>query len=471
MAIVQKIKFYSPNKYFAGFLQNLIDESQIKASVEFENGIITLILDPQSKEALDKFSKLSQKYLPQSIFLGEIETFEDPNTKPKETKFKSPPYKIAPCPICLEELTDPKSPRYLDDTITCTHYSNTQTFIDNDPTIFSPHFNENDTILLCDTSKLDQLFYISENEIKALFSIEKPSLTLTLKDEELKNITGKNFMRVKAPYNIRSALVALNARESQIDTLFFDEREDEPRVVVVQDYICMIYDNRVSKKLEDLDSNLVLNRFKNIQKEASLKEAIGANLSQRGISFIVSNENGTKEVIKFKEFNLKKTLEEMENDEIRKKLLKNFSNKFPETFQKLQTQKLNLFETISVILDLEKIGFEELSTKALEFRGNGGLKIDMNFKDGDFDYSGMIGSIMSFKLAQTQTHYLAYSIFEAYGDMAISILTQLKQKFKIDQFIMQGDMFGNGVLFSRILSKFLVSKPYFSKDIALDSKS
>ncbi len=467
MSIVQKIEFKSPNRYFGGFLQNLIDEVGIEGSVEFEDGVITLILDSSDAKLLEKFSTLSQKYLPHSIFLGKIDTFQS-DLEPKDEKFISPTYQLSPCPICLEELTDPKSPRYLDDTITCTHYSNSEGFIDTDSTIFSPHFNGNDTVLLCDASRVNELFFVDENELKALFSIEKPSLLLTIKDEELKQITGKKFIRVKAPYNIKSALVALNAKDSEIDTLFFNERDIEPKGVVVQEYFCTIYDNRISSKLENLDENRVLNRFKNIQKEAKYDEAIGVNLSQKGISFIVSNQNATKEVLKFGDFNLQETLQRMAQDEIRSKLLNNFSKKYPKILEKLESKNYNLFETLSIILELEDEGFEALNLKSLEFRGNGGLKIDMNFTEDDFDYISMVGSVMSFKLADVDTHYLAYSIFEAFGDMTTSTLTQLKNRFKIDKFILFGDIFSSSVVFSRVLSKFTISKPYFSRAIALD---
>ena len=120
------------------------------------------------------------------------------------------------------------------------------------------------------------------------------------------------------------------------------------------------------------------------------------------------------------------------------------------------------------ILDVENKCFEGLSDKALEFHGNGGLKIDMNFKEDRFDYSALIGSVISFKIADVETHYLAYSVYEAYADMIIATLNQLKKKFKIDNFIMMGDMFENNIVYSRILSKFQLSKPFFSKSIAFD---
>ena len=46
---------------------------------------------------------------------------------------------------------------------------------------------------------------------------------------------------------------------------------------------------------------------------------------------------------------------------------------------------------------------------------------------------------------------------------------KLKKAFQIDTFIMMGDMFENSVLYSRILNKFQLQKPYFSMNIALDS--
>jgi hydrogenase maturation factor HypF (carbamoyltransferase family) len=148
--------------------------------------------------------------------------------------------------------------------------------------------------------------------------------------------------------------------------------------------------------------------------------------------------------------------------------LNNFQAKYPKIIEEIEQNDYNLFETLCVILGIPKPSFESLSDKALEFRGNGGLKVDIDFIDNKVDYSSIIGSVMSFILAGADTHYIAYSIFEAYGDMTISTLNQLKKTFKIENIIMMGDMFENSVLYSRILSKYQLSKPYFSKQFALD---
>lgn len=470
MPIKQIIQYKSQNRYFAGFLQSLIKESGISGSVSQADDNIVLNLDNSDKNAINEFTTLTNKYLAHSIFLGEIKTIELEKGN-EYSEFKSPAYNISTCPKCLESLTDPASADYLNDAIRCNHYSNELSEEFNDDKYYSPHYTEGSDLLVVDSNKINELFIMTEDEIKVLFSIEKPTLKVTIKDETLKELSGKKFINIKSPYSVKSNLVALNARESEVPYLFFNSGDDL-RVVVIQKNITIIRDDRgISKKLENLDNDNVINRFLNISKEAGFKySSICANLSKKnGISFLVSNEAGSQKVINFHEFKVKEILELMSKDKNKSKLLVNFTQKYPQIMQELSdNSEYGLFETIATILELKEKNFEALSEKSLEFHGNGGLKIDTNFSTDCFDYGSFIGSIMSFKLANTDEHYLAYSIFEAFGDMSITTLSQLKIKFKIDNFVMMGDMFENSVLYSRILSKFQLNKPYFSKGFALD---
>jgi len=469
MAIKQIITYNSQNKYFAGFLNYIINEVKLEGSVEQKDGKIILLIEDKNQKKLESFSKVVAKYLPHSIFLGDIETLTVDDI-PHKKSFKSPTYDIALCPRCLEDLTRPSSDKYLDDTVRCNHYSNETVLDEPDYALFSPHYSACCTVLLCKASKVDNLFIMTNDEKKVLFSVEKPTIKVTIKDEVLKQMTGKTYINVKSPYNVKSSLAALNAEDSDIDYLFFEDT-NETKAVVVKKNISLIRDNRISTKLIKFDEKNDINRFLNIANSINIKNnAIGAYLSvKNGISFMVSNEAGFKKVLTVQEFSLEKLLIDMKNDDRKSKLLENFSEKYQNIIDELNSNtKYNLFETICVILEINEKSFESLSDKSLEFRGNGGLKIDMNYLDSGFDYVSFIGSIMSFKLASTDSHYLAYSIFEAFGDMAISTLNQLKSKFKIDNFIMMGDMFDNSILYSRILSKFALNKPYFSKSYALD---
>jgi len=467
MAIKQVIQFNSTNEYFKGFLQTIIKESEIKGSVSQKNNEITLLLDDKESSKLEKFSELSDKYLPHSIFLAEIKTTqEDIEIDPSDESSK--PYNIGLCPKCLEILTDPASENYLNDDLKCTHYSNTAGYY-SDTTFFTPHYTQGCAVLVADSSKIDELFIITDKEKEVLFSIEKPTIKVTIRDEELKAITSKNYINIKAPYNVRSTLAALNAKDSEISYLFFQNNHDLD-IIKVQENTTIIRGSRVAKKPEELHEDNVLNRFLNISKEAQFNNSLGVNMSRKnGISFLHSSRISTQYVVKFQPFNLSQMLKNMKNNDTQKRLLENFGKKFPNIINQLdKNPNHDLFQSIAVILELDEKSFEALSDKSLEFRGNGGLKIDTFFKAEGFDYEAFFGSIMSFKLADTQAHYLAYSIFEAFGDMIISTFGQLKTKHKSDNFVMMGDMFENAILYSRILSKFQLSNPYFPKAFALD---
>lgn len=470
MAIRQTIGYNSKNQYFAGFLQALINESGIKASVSQDDKEIVLMLDDTDEKTLSNFSLLTTKYLPHSIFIGDIQTLSK-NVEINPSEFESPTYNIALCPKCLENLANPASETYLDDSIKCSHYSNREFTEFRTDTTFSPHYSEGDSLLVVNPKNISKLFIMTEDETKALFSIEKPALKVTIKDETLKELTGKNFINIKSPFNMRSTMVAINAKDSEVPYLFFEDAHDL-KVVIVQKNITMIKETKgLQQKLEDLDTQVDINRFLNISKEAGFgKYAIGASLSlEHGISFMITNEVGTKKVLKFQPFVLSELLELMKADEKKSKLLVNFEKSYPAVIAEMNTNpSYDIFATLASILELKNKNFEAVCDKSLEFRGNGGLKIDTFFNDSGFDYVSFIGSIMSFKLANTDEHYLAYSTFEALGDMTITTLNQLKIKFKIENFVMMGSMFENSILYSRILSKFQLSNPYFSKHFALD---
>jgi hypothetical protein len=469
MAVIQTIKYNSTNSYFTGFLQAVVDESGIVGSVEQDKDTITLKLEYNNEhDNLTEFNEFATKYIPHSIFLDTIETkFDDISITP--TNFKSKDYNISPCAKCIEMLNDPSSEYYLDESLKCNHYSNDAKEEYSDNTIFSPHYSEGSTLLVTDANSVGELFIVTEDEIKALFSIEKPTLKVTIQDEILKNITGKKYINIKSPYNTRSILASINAKESGVNYLFF-HHECDLDVVVVQKNISIIKASRVASELEELNSDSVVNRFLNIKKEVGFTKAtVGSYLSTKGISFIVSNEVDTKKVIEFDDFDYTSVLHSFQHSPQRMKLYQNFLEKYQQSMEKLDaSQNPDLWFVISKILEIEGDDFESICDKSYEFHGNGGLKIDMNFSENGFSYDDLIGSLMSFRLAGAETHYIAYSLFEALGDMAITVMNQLKTKFKCEHFIMMGDMFGNSVLYSRILSKFQLSNPYFSKSFALD---
>ena len=468
MAIKQTIKYNSDNEYIAGFLQTIINDSELNASVSKTEKEITLLIDENDPQALERFSQNTQKYLPYSVFIGDIDTTQQEELDVNKSSFKSKNYNIALCPKCLLKLTDPASENYLDDSLICDHYSNSGNKDFKDVHNYSAHYTKGDTLLVVDTSKLDKLFYLTQNEVDALLSIEKPTIKVTIKDEDLKSFTKENFIYIKSPNTMKSTLSALNAKESGLEYLFFKEF-DTFKASITKDQLLIIKDTLgLSNKLSSLNENSVLNRFLNIAQEAAIKRALGVNLSaENSISFLVTDKDQTNIALNFGKFDLKKILDEFA--EKKPKLLSNLNEKYPQLLNELnQNSQYDFFEALSTILELDDKGYDSLSNKSLEFHGNGGLRIDTFFKEDGFDFASFVGSVISFKLGGSDDHYLAYSIFEALADMAISALNQLKDKYKISNFIMMGNMFENSVLHSRIISKFSQANPYFPKALPID---
>ena len=249
MAIVQKIEYNSDNKYFVGFLQNMLDESSLNGSVSQNDNEIVLTIDEKDEKGLATFGELTSKYLPHSLFLGEITT-KQKDVSINSSKVESTNYDISLCARCLESLQDPSSQDYLNDNLMCNHYNNTPVENIPDYNTFTPNFSEGSTLLVVDPTKISDLFIITKDEYQALFSIEKPTIKVTIKDEELKELTGKKFINIKSTYNMKSTLAAINAKDSELSYIFFNDLNPS-KVVVVQKNRSIIRDNKFSKKLEE----------------------------------------------------------------------------------------------------------------------------------------------------------------------------------------------------------------------------
>jgi len=60
----------------------------------------------------------------------------------------------------------------------------------------------------------------------------------------------KKFIYLKAPFDTRSTLAAINAKDSDISYLFFADNEDL-KAITIQDNISIIKANRVAKELDN----------------------------------------------------------------------------------------------------------------------------------------------------------------------------------------------------------------------------
>ena len=439
--IKQTIIFNSKNKYFAGYIQFFMNKSGLIGSVDQDFNKITVCIDDSNLAKIDGFSKLLTDYLPHSIFLDSFNVEKD-ICNIQQLSFVSESYNLGRCKLCVEEGKN-----------ICDHYSNQAI---NMPHSRIKNFYENGDIVIIKASSLTKICNITENELKLLFSIEKPVVKVTIDDPILIGLTGKNFMRVKV----------YDDSFQDFDDYVFEQDENNIEVIQVKDNISVIKNKKFPENLDNLDSNQLFNRFLNIKNEANFEGAIGINFDTTNISFLHTKGSETKEIIAFQKFEFCHTFDAIRDKN--SKLYKNFAMKFPDIIKNLESYNdLDFFSTISLVLDLDQFSFEALSDKSCEFRGNGGMKLDTYFNEEGFDYRSFIVSVMVFVLAESRKSHIAYSVFESLADMGIYVSNQLSNKLGTNNFVVMGNIFSNNIFYGRILTEFSTSKPFCSKMYAL----
>ncbi len=133
-----------------------------------------------------------------------------------------------------------------------------------------------------------------------------------------------------------------------------------------------------------------------------------------------------------------------------RRLVENFTQRFPENSQSAFNGSQDIFEAAAHIMGLPNPGFESLGAESLKFGGKGGVKIDTSLQTNRFDPCAFIASLMSYTIAGAERPLLAYSIFESFGDYVTQTLLELKKRADAEHIVLCGEAFGNPSLFSRV---------------------
>ncbi|BBG66389.1 [NiFe] hydrogenase metallocenter assembly protein HypF [Hydrogenimonas sp.] len=178
--------------------------------------------------------------------------------------------------------------------------------------------------------------------------------------------------------------------------------------------------------------------------------------------------NGKKPIvavpaIEFDSKNLRRNIESLREES--RRLVENFSEKFPGISERLFGGAADIFEAASIIAGLPDPGFDTLSEEALKFGGKGGLKIDTRLKNSRFDPYTFLSSLISYRLGGAESELLAYSAFESLADYISETLGELKVRSKAEHTVLCGRAFGSQSLFSRVRKS--LEKDRFLMNIAL----
>ncbi len=475
MAHFQLIAFHAPQQdYFVGYLQDIITRSGLKAGVDMKDDYIRLVIHDTDPKAIETFSENLGRWLPFSIFMGKMHSGED-DLNPIDEIYKAKPAAISLCPRCLGELFSPDSPNYLNPELVCTHYGAEVAPVSfptpdwdaliadlksgTSVTLGARTFSQTPTPLLfiADSTRLGELLNVTDKEIQVLQSIEKPILKCAIKDEALKAACGKDFIRVMLFDDAPTAILSKKLKDSGVSYCFV-EPFGGLEASVNKDEVRLIHAPRLHSLEAKQPDDTLINRYVNMVEEFDLGaiSSLGAYApASLQCEFILRSAKVSKRVISFPAFDAEGILERIAKaSESKSRLVANFESHHPEAHAALASgTHPGLFDAVCAVLGIEGSGYEAVADTALAYLGSGGVKVDVKYSEGSFDYDSLVASLMSFRLAGVENSLLCYSLFESLADMFVDTLTHLHQRFKCTDFILMGELAANPAFADRVAKR------------------
>lgn len=372
------------------------------------------------------------------------------------------------CASCFGELFDKNSSNFLNQKLVCSHIPNGLNQ-NSEEVSYSLEYIENGVIVLSNPAKLDDYFLIDEYEKQELLRFEKPILTVSIKDENLKNSIKKEFIKTKIMDSAPLSVLAYNLFNQQIPYFFISQKSSDFEVFAHKNRSYIITPSVFSASADEVTSDAKYNLIYNYLKEFELleKKALIARCSNSSFLefYLYENEEVTKiaDLGQTTTRNILKTLATTNGP--KERLADNIKSKMPELYAKIEartSKNISIFELIAICFE------DDISELATSFIGNGGLKLDMKFANNSFDVVSLLGSILSYKLAGVEDKIIAFSLYESIADFALHLLGELKSKHQVNDFVLFGDLLANQVFFSRIDKNGAGLAPKISTTFSID---
>jgi len=478
-----------------------------------DNGLLTRLLNKISKDAKVEvyLEKIDENYfleakgeqseleelagkissvIPNSIFLKsssvkEIENFTITKIELKDnTKFYAVPF----CIECQERILNNQKDLNLDCEV-CgfsdvklavddldvkaiefqkSGQSELQTF--NGKRVFS---NSSGSSILCnDYENISEYFIITQAELNALTSVEKPAIRL------------KPKLKFKLEFNLTEPFYNVFLADDKITLAFCSALKD------TKIFFCS--DINLLKVCAALDKTLIINSSRDV-KDSSTKDeiemlrsvitehklnapavcAIHLSHSTESKIFSFNAKVGYTQMVQFVSlpYSINEIFETIKKiDGSGERLIENFKLKFDELYEELIEHKFNnentqpltqLFATISLILGLSKsTSIKEasltLEATAIEFGGKSGPRIDYKVKkiDGIYtlDLIKAVSSAVSFKLAGVDNYLISFGLLDSLADFLATQAGEADANISVNALFLSGDVFENRQLLLRTLN-------------------
>jgi len=328
------------------------------------------------------------------------------------------------------------------------------------------------SIICNDYANISEYFIITQSELNALTSVEKPSIRL------------KPKLKFKIEFELTEPFYDVFLPDDKV-TLAFCSTVENRKVIFCND-------TNVPRVSAVLDRILILNSARDFQSNSSKDEiemiqsiitehrlitpsVCAIHLSHSSLSKIFSfnSQVGHTKMVEFR--NLPYSINEIfdlikGSDESGEKLIENFKLKNATLYEKLISHKFEdekahpltqLFATISLILGLSedksiKRASSFLESTAIEFGGKSGPRIDYKVEKIDnvytLDLSKAIRSAISFNLAGVDSYLISFGVLDSLADFLATQAEDADGNISIDALFLSGNVFENRQLLLRTLN-------------------
>ncbi|AFI04493.1 hypothetical protein [Helicobacter cetorum] len=328
-------------------------------------------------------------------------------------------------------------------------------------------FNSLSSVLTCTKLLLEDAKYLA--------SLEKPCIKASLKSV-FKDTFKNNEVMIQLPYDPILNLLCQILQDENIDFVFVHEHYFKE---VLLDYKTLFNTpNRLITPTKNfvLENNLTTTHFKNeIEFLSTTSHSIVLYLSFKHPTRLLLNANNSLKTLLNINFDLNGIFNLLKQDEKASKMLQNYAIKFPNLYERLielsnhQLVGVNLLEFFQILGFV--LGYSDsfkthsIVSLAKEFLRPKGPRIDYKIiNDNSFkmalNFSKIIHSAMSFRLAGVDNETLSFGILDSLAEFLGNFIWDNAQNFSIEEVTIAGDFFGEKVFLDLFVQ-------YFPKTLSL----
>ncbi|WP_104747597.1 protein hydE [Helicobacter cetorum] len=312
-------------------------------------------------------------------------------------------------------------------------------------------------------------------DAKILASLEKPCIKAPLKSV-FKDTFRNNEVVIELPYDPILSLLCQILQDENIEFVFVHEHHSKE---VLLDYQTLFNTpNRLITPTKNfvLENNITTLHFKDeLEFLSTTSHSIVLYLSFKHPTRLLLHANDSLKTLLNVSFDLNEIFNLLKQDEKASRMLQNYATKFPNLYERLselsnhQLKGVNLlefFQILGFVLGYsDSLNSYSIVSLAKEFLRPKGPRIDYKIiKDNSFkmalNFSKIIHSAMSFRLAGVDNETLSFGILDSLAEFLGNFIWDNAQNFSIEEVTIAGDFFGEKVFLDLFMQ-------YFPKTLTL----